>query len=200
MSNDYFSHFLTGTNNAYKVGVSRQILYEGLTGAITLTGSPPTEAYKIAVTVVSVAGHVGCAGTVTVGTEDIEFSGATRKVTARSWTANRALPSVSVDGLDCQILIECVNIYGVPFQIETLTPIEIVCFPKTILARQEAGGGSMSSVYQIYTTAKLNVGDRLRIPDPFQADSTHDVFVQNRAAGVDIEVDNSEEFRIYICA
>jgi hypothetical protein len=79
-------------------------------------------AYKCAATVSAVTGHTDVTGSLTIGSETISFSAATRKTFTTLLTA---LPVVSASGLDCNILIEALTSGGANIQKETLTSILI---------------------------------------------------------------------------
>ena len=97
------------------------------------------------------------------------------------------------------ILVECISSGGAPLRQETLTPIEIVCFPKTHIVRDPSGSGFMQTDYDVYSEEPLSIGDQIRYPDPFQG-KTIDIYVKNNSGAVDLEYDNTQPFRVYHCA
>jgi len=90
--------------------------------ALTSGDGLPAVAYKCAATVSAVTGHTDVSGSLTIGSETISFSAATRKTFTTLLTA---LPVISASGLDCQILIEALTVGGANIQKETLTSILI---------------------------------------------------------------------------
>ena len=109
------------------------------------------------------------------------------------------LPAITVSGLDCNILVECISAGGAPLRQETLTSIEIVCFPKTHIVRDPSGSGFMQNEYDVYSEEPLSIGDQIRYPDPFQGKNI-DIYVKNNSVAVDLEYDNTQPFRVYHCA
>ena len=110
---------------AYRVGLASWKIFTGLaTATLTLNGDGlPTESeFLCAVTPVSVAGHTDVVGSVTIGSETIAFTAATRKTTTVPLTA---LPVITTSALDCNLLIEAIDLGSTPLMKETLTPIKI---------------------------------------------------------------------------
>lgn len=155
----------------------------------------PTEAFRIAITVSAVEGHEVVTGTVLVNDEELDFTEATRLTTTEELTE---LPAITIADLDCNVLVECISTTGAPLQRETLTAIDIVCFPKTHMMRDPSGSGYMETTYDIYTNAALHIGDQIRYTDPHQG-TTINLYVKNPSSAVDLE-DNSQPFRVYNCA
>ncbi len=191
----YFAEFDLGITNAWKVDLGNWKLYEGLTPAVP-AGPVPTDPFLVAITISAAEGHNVLQGSVYVNDEEIEFTGATRLTNT---TALDSLPTITTEGLDCQILVECVTTGRAPIKKETLTPIEIIVFPKTRIFRNPTGTGHMQTDYDIYSKAILAIGDRIRYPDPHQ-DATIDVYVKFNSSAVDLELDNTQPFRVYNCA
>jgi len=112
MDDRYFAEFKTGVNNAWKVGLSNWVLYNGLLPVVP-AGPIPASPFRVAVTISAVAGHTDTAGSVFVNAEELVFSRAARLTNARELTA---LPAVTTTGLDCNILVECISAGGAPLK------------------------------------------------------------------------------------
>lgn len=82
---------------------------------ILIVSSPPVS-FRCAVTLSSVLGHTDCTGTVTIGGETLTFVGAGKKTTSTLLTS---LPVITTTGLDCNILITCIDSAGKDIQTET---------------------------------------------------------------------------------
>jgi len=96
--------------SAYRVVKGKHKLYDDTTAAtLNLTGSLPSVPFRVAVTLSSVTGHTDVAGTVTVGSETLTFTTATRKTTT---TLLSALPTITTSGLNCNILVEAITSAG----------------------------------------------------------------------------------------
>jgi len=194
---DYFSNFEKGINNAQMVEQSTWKIFDAPSASIlTLSGTAPTDPFKLAITARAVTGHTDCAGSITVGDEILTFTAPTRKTTTAALTA---LPVIATCGLDCHVLIECISTSGAPLYKEVLTPIEIVCFPHTELMRDPSGSGWIQLQYKIFTRAALNVGDQIRYTDPFRGGQVVDMYCKRPGAGVDL-TNNSEAYRVMDCA
>lgn len=192
---DYFDEFLKGINNAWKVTLSNWKLYEGLVSDLDLSSEVPAQPFKIAISLSEAEGHKDCSGLVTIGEDVLEFDGATRKTTEQDLTE---LPEIVASGLDCQIVVECITTSRAPIYKEILTPIEIICFPKTRHLRDPSGSGFMQTDYDVYTRTALKIGDQIRYPDPHQG-KTIDIYAKNVYGAVDLE-DLSQPFRVLNCA
>lgn len=145
--------------DAYWVTKANHILYSGLSVASpVLTGSLPSVAFRVAVTISSANGHVDCAGSVVVGSETLTFTAAGKKTTT---TGLSALPVISCSGLDCSLLVEAISVGGALLQTETTTAIKI---------RKEAyqsGYFNAAGVWTttrdaVYCTSLMAVGDKIR--------------------------------------
>lgn len=192
----YFAEFKIGVANAYIVGLANWRLFNGVPPVIP-TGAVPAEPFRVAITVSAVTGHTTVAGAVSVNGELLTFTRATRLTTTGHLTT---LPSITVTGLDCNILVECISVNGAPLKQETLTPIEIICFPKTSIRRDPHGSGSQETNYNVYTEGLLQIGDQIRYPaDPHQGTQI-DIYVKDVSSAVDLEFDNTQPFRVYYCA
>lgn len=109
---------------AVRVDRANWKLFTGLPSLLpTLNGDGlPAVPFKCAVTLSAVTGHADVNGSITIGSETLAFTSATRRTTSNLLTA---LPVVSVNGLDCNILIEAMSSGGANIQKETLTNILI---------------------------------------------------------------------------
>jgi hypothetical protein len=115
----------------------------------------PAVPFKCAVTLSTSTGHTDVTGSITIGTETLAFTSATRRTTTNLLTA---LPVVSVSGLDCNILIEAVGI-----QKETLTSI-LIGFKATQKTYMYSAGNFTLCSAQAKTTDTLCVaGAILRV-------------------------------------
>jgi len=191
---EFFAEFKLGINNAWKVGQEVWTFYKGLMPPV-LVGPAPTDLFRVAITLAVVTGHADVVGAVHINDEVLEFESATRKTNDRVLSD---LPTITVDGLDGDILVEAISVSGAPLYKEKLTPIEIICFPKTSILRDPSGSGWMQTDYQVFSEMPLSIGDQIRYPDPHQ-EKTIDIYVKNVASGVDLE-DNSQPFRVLNCA
>ena len=196
MNDRYFAEFKTGINNAWKVGLSNWVLYNGLLPAIPV-GPVPSSPFRVAITLSAVSGHADTAGSVFINAEELVFTKATRLTNARELTA---LPVVTTIGLDCNILVECISLGGAPLKKEVLKAIEIICFPNTQILRDPSGSGWMQTSYDIWSEEPMSIGDQIRYPDPHQAGRTIDIYVKNVSSAVDLEYENAQPFRVYNCA
>ena len=196
MDERYFSEFKTGVNNAWKVGLSNWVLYNGLPPAVP-AGPVPSSPFRVAITLSAISGHTDLAGSVFVNAEELVFTRAARLTNARELTAP---PVVTTIGLDCSILIECITTGGSLIRIETLKAIEIICLPNTRILRDPSGSGWMQTSYDVWSEEPLSIGDQIRYPDPHQAGRTIDIYVKNVSSAVDLEHGNSQPFREYNCA
>jgi len=107
-------------STAYRVSHANWTLFNGTsTATLVLTGTKPTVPFRCKVKVISATGHVDLIGHVFVNSEDLNFiSGVTLKQSTISLTA---LPTITTTGLDCTILVECIDAGGAPITVETKT-------------------------------------------------------------------------------
>jgi hypothetical protein len=149
------------TTGAYKVTTAPKELYDAVppTSPLTLLGSAPSTAFRCKVTVSVATGHTDCAGTITLGTETLTFLQAGTKQTTTNLSA---LPVVTYSGLDCHVLIECINSGGAPIQVETTTAI------MTRIEPHQSGHSDASGIWttindtQIFSDTLLAVNDIVR--------------------------------------
>ena len=196
MTGEYFAEFKTGVNNAWKVELGNWIAFSGVP-PVVLAGSIPTVPFRVAIITEAIAGHTDVAGIVKVNDEELTFTRATRLTTEEELTS---WPTITLTGLDCKITVELISVDGEYLQNETLVPMEIICFPKTRILRDRSGSGWQQTNYDIWSEEPLNIGDQIRFFDPHQNGQTIDIYVKNVDSAVDLELDNTQPFRVHNCA
>lgn len=196
MSGEYFAEFKTGVNNAWKVELGNWIAFSGVP-PVVLAGSIPTVPFRVAIITEAIAGHTDVAGIVKVNDEELTFTRATRLTAEEELTV---WPTITLTGLDCKITVELISVDGEYLQNETLVPMEIICFPKTRILRDRSGSGWQQTNYDIWSEEPLNIDDQIRFVDPHQGDRMIDIYVKNVDSAVDLELDNTQPFRVYNCA
>jgi hypothetical protein len=196
MAGEYFAEFKTGVNNAWKVELSNWIAFSGVP-PVVLAGPVPTVPFRVAIITEAITSHTDVAGIVKVNDEELTFTRATRLTTEEELTS---WPTITLTGLDCKITVELISVDGEYLQNETLAPMEIICFPKTRILRDRSGSGWMQTNYDAWSEEPLNIGDQIRFADPHQNGQTIDIYVKNVDSAVDLELDNTQPFRVYNCA
>lgn len=196
MAGEYFAEFKTGVNNAWKVELSNWIAFSGVP-PVVLAGPVPTVPFRVAIITEAITSHTDVAGIVKVNDEELTFTRATRLTTEEELTS---WPTITLTGLDCKITVELISVDGEYLQNETLVPMEIICFPKTRILRDRSGSGWQQTNYDIWSEEPLNIGDQIRFADPHQNGQTIDIYVKNVDSAVDLELDNTQPFRVYNCA
>lgn len=196
MTGEYFAEFKTGVNNARKVELSNWIAFSGVP-PVVLAGSAPAVPFRVAIITEAITSHTDVAGFVKVNDEELTFTRATRLTAEEELTS---WPTITLTGLDCKITVELVSVDGEYLQNETLVPMEIICFPKTRILRDRSGSGWMQTNYDIWSEEPLNIGDQIRFADPHQNGQTIDIYVKNVDSAVDLELGNTQPFRVYNCA
>ena len=196
MAGEYFAEFKTGVNNAWKVELSNWIAFSGVP-PVVLAGSAPAVPFRVAIITEAITSHSDVAGIVKVNDEELTFTRATRLTTEEELTS---WPTITLTGLDCKITVELISVDGEYLQNETLVPMEIICFPKTRILRDRSGSGWMQTNYDAWSEEPLNIGDQIRFADPHQDGQTIDIYVKNVDSAVDLELDNTQPFRVYNCA
>ena len=196
MAGEYFAEFKTGVNNAWKVELSNWIAFSGVP-PVVLAGPVPTVPFRVAIITEAITSHTDVAGIVKVNDEELTFTRATRLTTEEELTS---WPTITLTGLDCKITVELISVDGEYLQNETLAPMEIICFPKTRILRDRSGSGWQQTNYDIWSEEPLNIGDQIRFADPRQNGQTIDIYVKNVDSAVDLELDNTQPFRVYNCA
>lgn len=196
MTGEYFAEFKTGVNNAWKVELGNWIAFSGVP-PVVLAGSIPTVPFRVAIITEAITSHTDVAGIVKVNDEELTFTRATRLTAEEELTS---WPTITLTGLDCKITVELISVEGECLQNETLAPMEIICFPKTRILRDRSGSGWQQTNYDIWSEEPLNIGDQIRFADPHQNGQTIDIYVKNVDSAVDLELDNTQPFRVYNCA
>ncbi|MFA5376603.1 MAG: hypothetical protein WC455_12725 [Dehalococcoidia bacterium] len=128
------------TDPAHLVTKATKELFDAVPTAspIALTGTAPSVAFKCRCKVSASGTHTDLVGHVYINAEDLNFtSGVTTK---QSTTLLTSIPVVTYSGLDCSILIECLDSGGAPIQAETLTPIDIKFHDEQEYYSQAIGG------------------------------------------------------------
>jgi hypothetical protein len=142
---------------ASNVALSNHLLFSGPSAStLTLTGTKPSISFRLKINV----SGADCAGSMTINSETITFVTATTKV---STTLLTALPTITTSGLNCMILITCIDSGGADIKDETLTTIA------TRTERYDSGYYDPQGVWTktdtlILTTTALNIGDIVRRP------------------------------------
>ena len=196
MAGEYFAEFKTGVNNAWKVELSNWIAFSGVP-PVVLAGSAPAVPFRVAIITEAITSHTDVAGIVKVNDEELTFTRATRLTAEEELTS---WPTITLTGLDCKITVELISVDGEYLQNETLAPMEIICFPKTRILRDRSGSGWQQTNYDIWSEEPLNIGDQIRFADPHQNGQMIDIYVKNVDSAVDLELDNTQPFRVYNCA
>lgn len=196
MSGEYFAEFKTGVNNAWKVVLGNWVAFSGVP-PVVLAGSAPAVPFRVAIITEAITSHTDVAGIVKVNDEELTFTRATRLTAEEDLTS---WPTITLTGLDCKITVELISVDGEYLQNETLVPMEIICFPKTRILRDRSGSGWQQTNYDIWSEEPLNIGDQIRFVDPHQNGQMIDIYVKNVDSAVDLELDNTQPFRVYNCA
>lgn len=154
------SSLLDFPTSAYIVASSITELYDDDSAAtLTLTDTAPTVNYRLRITL----SGTDCAGTVTIdGTETLTFTAAGKKVTTTTLTAN-SLPTVTTSGLNCNILIECLDVGGSPIYSETTTAIKVRHEPELVTIREPSGNFTTYNGYVMVRNSTITLGDKIRI-------------------------------------
>ena len=152
---------LSFPHSASLITKSNHVLYDGLSAAtLTLTGTPPTVAFRCRITLSSVAGHTDCAGSVTVGSETpFTFLAAGTKQTTVNLTA---LPVITTTVLDCHIKIEAIDGGGQDIKDETLTSIMIRFEPTSKMYQNSAGAWTQSQAYAMVVGSTIGLNSIIR--------------------------------------
>lgn len=152
---------LSFPHDAYLVTYDNHILYSGTPTAspITLTGSAPSTAFRCRVKITSVTGHTDCVGSITIGSETIDFTAAGTKTTTVSISA---LPTVTYSGLDCHILIEAISTGGQVIRDETETAIKIRFEPTSKAFQDAQGAWTQSQAYAMVVNNTITHDDIIR--------------------------------------
>lgn len=146
--------------DAYIVTSSIAELYDAASAAtLTLTGTAPTVPYRLRITL----SGADCTGTVTInGSETLTFVAAGKKVTTTTLTAN-SLPTITTANLNCNILIECLDVGGSPIYAETTTLIKVRHEPESATVRDPMGNFTTYNGYVMVRNSTITLGDKIRI-------------------------------------
>ena len=144
----------------FRVDRANWKLFTGLSiASLVLNGDGlPAVPFKCAVTASAITGHADLTGTVTIGSEVLTFTSATRKTTTILLSA---LPAISTSGLDCQLVIEVLSSGGANIQKETLTAITCLWVPEQKRFQDALGAWTLSNAIALTKTA-CNVDDIIR--------------------------------------
>ena len=137
-------------STAYRVAKSNWNLFNGQSAAtLVLTGTKPTVPFKLKITL----SGTDYAGTVTVNAEVITFTQASTKITVAILTA---LPTITTNGLNCTVKVECVDSAGAMITSEIKTAFLCRWMDSTQMY-QNATGEWSQSLAQVLTTDSLCV-------------------------------------------
>ena len=147
---------------AYLVSQARWQIHEGLASTVgTLNGDGlPTVAFKCKATLSTATGHADVAGSVTIDGETISFNSATTKTFTKALSA---LPTISVTGLDCNVLVEAVTLGGAPIYKETLTAIKLSYGMTERLAEDSMGKRTIREFEVLTSASGIQAGDIIRV-------------------------------------
>lgn len=154
------------SNSSYLVTKAITTLYNAVPSASPINsgslGTPPTVAYRCKVTLSAAIGHTDYTGTVTIGSDTLTFSSAVTKICTTQITANTK-PSVSYSGIDCNLLIDCIDVGGSPIYSETLTSIDVSWNDtQKYVPAPEGGWTAISETSATTDNSSIVAGDILR--------------------------------------
>lgn len=123
---------------AKKVTKAAVTFYSGLSFAtLTLIGTWPTNGSKLQIVASATTGHADCAGRVTInGTENIDFLVAGTKNSTNLLTSR---PTITTSGLDCNLLVSCLDSGSQPIYTSTETDLPCRIWLKRKTAQQANG-------------------------------------------------------------
>jgi len=155
------------TDSSYLVTKAITELYDAVPSASPISasaiGTPPTVAYRCRAKVTTSTTHTDCAGTLTIGSDVLTFTAANQiKICTTTITANTK-PAISFVGLDCNILIECIDAGGSPILSEILTAIDVAWNDtQKWLPSPEGGWTAITATTAETDNSTIDVGDILR--------------------------------------
>jgi hypothetical protein len=151
-------------STAYVVEKAVLELYDGVPSAspLTISATPPTVAYRCRVTVTSATGHTDCAGSITIAGEAITFATSGQKKIGTVTIAANTKPTITYSGLDCNILIECLDVAGQEIKVETTTAIKVRCEPEMVTIRNPDGSFTIYNGYFMTRDATTDLGSIIR--------------------------------------
>ncbi len=146
-------------DDAFIVTTAKHELYDAVPSVspIVLTGAAPTGQFKCRVKVSISGAHSDLVGHVYINSEDLNFTAGV--TTKQSTTLLTSIPTVSYSGLDCNILIECVDSGGADIKSETATATKIQ-FENT-----SSGFFNASGVWTVYSGSYAMCKDVAAIGD-----------------------------------
>ncbi len=152
--------------SAYIVEHSIKELYDGVPTASPISssaiGTPPTVAYRCRVTVTSVTGHANCTGSVTIAGEAMDFATSGQKKTYTTTITASNKPVISYSGLNCSILIECLDVAGQEILTETTTAIAVKYEPELVTLREPTGAFTTYNGYFMMVNSTVDLGSVIR--------------------------------------
>ena len=149
-------------HSAYLVTSATKELYDAVPASspITLTGTAPTGQFKCRCKVSASGTHNDMVGHLYINAEDLNFtSGVTTK---QSTTLLTSIPLVTYSGLDCSVLIECLDSGGAPIMAETLTAIKIRFEPTSKMYMSTAGAWTQSQAYAMVVNSTIGINSKIR--------------------------------------
>ena len=151
--------------SAYLVRKGIAELYDGVPSAspLTISATPPTVNYRCQVTATSVTGHTDCSGSVTIAGEAMSFTFSGQKKVYTTTISANTKPTVTYSGLDCNLLIECIDVGGAPIEVETLTSIYVQLEPHQTAIPQDNGTWLRVTDTAINTESEVFVNDIIRV-------------------------------------
>lgn len=154
---------LATPQTAYVVEKAISELYDGIptSSPLTISATPPTVTYRCRVTLAASTTHADCAGTITVGSDTLTFTAAGTKICTTQIAANTK-PTVTYSGLDCNILIECLDTAGNPIQAETTTAIKVKYEPELVTVREPSGNFTTYNGYFMTRDASTTLKSVIR--------------------------------------
>ena len=145
---------------AYLVTKAAVSLFDGtLTASPTIGSWPSGVTGRCKVTISSVAGHIDCTGTITIGSETLTFTQAGTKQTTINLTAK---PTVTSSGLDCHCHITVIDVGGADVVAETLTAIKIRFEPTSKMYMNTVGAWTQSQAYCMVVNSTIKINDIIR--------------------------------------
>ena len=152
-------------HSAYIVEEATIELYDGVPSAspLTISATPPTINYRCQVTAPAATGHADCAGSVTIAGEAMPFTFSGQKKVYTTTISANTKPTVTYSGLDCNLLIECIDGGGAPIEVETLTSIYVQLEPHQTAIPQDNGTWSRVTDTSINTESEVFVNDIIRV-------------------------------------
>ena len=158
---------LSFPTSAHIVASAVHELYDAVPTSSPVSSSaistPPTVSYRCRAKVTTSTTHTDCAGTLTIGSDTLTFTAADQiKICTTTITASTK-PAISYSGLDCNILIECLDVGGSPIMSETTTSIKVRHEPELVTVRDPAGNFTTYNGYVMVRNSTIDLSDKIRI-------------------------------------